>query len=339
MGMQSPTRFMPVTIEPTQEMKPAMCREQQIEARTGMHSLTREMKLAMSREQQMESRMGMCSPTRFMITDPSIEMPPPVRFIKRHLRSSNGSTYIQHDRDSTIEPTIDPESTNVSSDAWQNEYAEAFLSGGETMRLHNAIHHKYTAALLCGGETTRIMRQHNTTHRDHALLSRNRQHSVVAPWSPSGGINEEMDRLVRDWSRRDLGEHDVQIDRAENLLQGVECETTQFALDEVGAVLHDCLELDMPISTLPPRDEVKHVGALSCPPVLPALIAGESHRECREEWEICGLVTHSQQPSEEVDLAGHCGNSQEARGPYDEEGEYCLVAKTCKIQSNINDSD
>ena len=334
MGMQSPTRFMPVTTEPTQEIKPAMSREQQIEARMGMRSLTREMKLAMSIEQRIDARMGMCSPTRFMTADPSTKMPPPVRFIKRHLRPSNdstSSTHIQHDIDSVIESTDStPDSESKTSDAWQNEYAESFLSGRETMRLHNAIHHKYTAALLSGGETIRIMRQHNTTHRDHALLPRNREHSVVAPWSPSGGINEEMDSLVRDWSRGDLGEHDVQIDRAENLLQGVECETTQFALDEVGAVLHDRLQLDMPVTTLPPRDEVEHVRALGCLPVLPALIAGESHRKCGKEREICGLVAHSQQPSEEVDLAGHCGNSQEAGGPYDEEGEYCLVAKSCK---------
>ena len=362
--MHSSTRFTPMTTEPTQEMKPAMNREQQIRA-----------------------RMETDSPTRFMTAEllHDYKMPPPIRFIRR-LSHSTLSTRMNHenndkndkndnndDNDDT-ESSIHTDSTVSvpnNSNARHREYIDAFISGGETIRQHNTTHHKYAEAFTSNGKTIQrhntahhnyakafttssgetikrhntphhnyaeaftssgeTIKRHNTTHRDHALLSRYRQDGVVAPWSPSGGINEEMDSLVRDWSRGDLGEHDIQIDRAEDLLQGVECETTQFAFDEIGAVLHDSLKLDMPVTTLPPRDEVKHVRALSCPPVLSALIAGESHRERGEEREICGLVAHSQQPSEKVDLAGNCGDRQEAGGPYDEEGEYCLVAKTCKL--------
>jgi hypothetical protein len=180
-----------------------------------------------------------------------------------------------------------------NSPNWQSEYASALFYGGETLS------------------------QQNNTHRDHALLSRHRQDGVVAPWSPGSGVNEEMDSLVRYWSRRQLGEHDVQVDSTKDLLQRVESEPTQFALDEVGAVLHDSLQLDVSVPALPPRDEVQHVGALSSLSSLPAGIAGESDAQCGEDWEICGLVPHSQEPSEEVDLASDCGNGQKAGSPHD----------------------
>ncbi len=184
--------------------------------------------------------------------------------------------------------------------------------------------YEYEEALMGGGETERSVK---TTYRDHALLSGHRQDGVVAPWTPGSGVNEEMDGLVRYWGRRQLREHDVQVNRSEDLLQGVECETTQFALDEVGAVLHDCFQLDVPFPALPARYEVKHVGALGGLAVLPAGVAGESNGECGKEGEVCSLVPHSEKTREEVDLAGNSGNGQEAGGPHNEEGEYCFVRK------------
>lgn len=165
------------------------------------------------------------------------------------------------------------------------------------------------------------------THRDHALLPRNREDGVVAPWSPRRGVDEEMDLLICDWGRGCLREHDIQVDRAEDLLEGVEGEPTQFALDEVGAVLHDRLQLDVPVPALPPRDEVQHVGTLCRPTVLPAGVAGESDGECGEEREVGGLVPHAEEAREEVDLGCDSGDGQQACRPHDEEGEYCLVGK------------
>ena len=189
---------------------------------------------------------------------------------------------------------------------------------------------EYSAALLCNvlhspkssnGSTLK------STYRDHALLSRNREDGVVAPRPPSRWVDEEMDLLIRNWGRHCLSEHDVEINSAEDLLERVEGEPTQFALDEVGAVLHDRLQLDVPVPALPPRDEVPHVGTLCRPTVLPAGVAGESDGECGEEREVGGLVPHAEEAREEVDLGCDSGDGQQACRPHDEEGEYCLVGK------------
>ena len=166
-----------------------------------------------------------------------------------------------------------------------------------------------------------------STHRNHPLLPRHGKDGVVAPRSPSSGVDEEMDWFVRHWGRRQLREHYVQVDRSEHLLQGVEGEATELALDEVGAVLHDGLQLDVSVPALPPRDEVQHVGALRGLAVLPAGVAGEGDAQRGEEREIGGLVPHAQEPGEEVDLRCDSGDGQEAGGPHDEEGEYCLVGE------------
>lgn len=170
-----------------------------------------------------------------------------------------------------------------------------------------AQHEKdYKEAAQAGGETVR----QGNTHRYKPLLPGDGQDGVITPWSPGGGVDEEVDGLVRDWDRRRLREHDVQVDAPKDLLQGVEREPTQFAFDEIWAVLHDGLELHVSVPALPPGDQVEHVRALSCPPVLSAGCAGQSDAESGEEWEICGLVPHPEEPREEVDLAGHRGNSQ-----------------------------
>ena len=241
-------------------------------------------------------------------------MGPPTRFVRRPRPQDTQRTI------NTIQSHIDPPETTAS---------ESIFYSKIDSKLSSDPWQEYTEALLYGGET---LSQSNTTHRDHALLSRYGKHGVVAPWSPSGWVDEEVDGLIRYWGRRQLSEHDIQIDRAEDLLQRVEGEPTQFALDEVGAILHDSLQLDVPVPALPPRDEVQHVGALSCLAVLPAGVAGEGDAQCGEEREVGGLVPHSEQAREEVDLACDCGDGQEAGGPHDEEGEYCLVGEIFEKQ-------
>ena len=167
-----------------------------------------------------------------------------------------------------------------------------------------------------------------TTYRDETLLSADGDDRVVAARTPGCWINKDMNRLVHNGGRRPLRKHDVEVHTTEDLLQGVEGEPTQFAFDEVWSVLHDCLELDVPVPALPAGDEVEHVRALGGLPVLSAFVAGERDGERGEEREVGGLIPHSEESGEEVDLACHCGDRQEAGGAHDEEREYCFVRKT-----------
>jgi hypothetical protein len=165
------------------------------------------------------------------------------------------------------------------------------------------------------------------TYRDESLLPADGQDSIVAPRSPRGRVDEDVDHLVHNRRRRSLGEHHIEVDGAEDLLQGVESEAAQLAFDQVWAILHDGLELEVPVPALPPGDEVQHVRALSCLPVLSAGVAGQRDGEGREEREVGGLVPHSEQAREEVDLGRDGRDGQEAGGAYNEEGEHCLVGK------------
>ena len=169
--------------------------------------------------------------------------------------------------------------------------------------------------------------EESETHRDQPLLPGDGQDGVIAPWAPGRWVDEEVDGLVGHRGRRRLREHDVQVHAPEDLLQRVEGEPTQFAFDEVWTVLHDGLELKVPVPALPARHQVKHVGAFSCPPVLSTGGAGQSDGESGEEGEVGRLVPHPQQAREEVDLTCDSGDGQEACGPHYEEGEYCLVGE------------
>jgi len=93
------------------------------------------------------------------------------------------------------------------------------------------------------------------SHRNHPLLPRDAQYGVVAVRSPRGGVDEDVDGLVHEHGGRLLGEHHFQVRRFKNLLTRVECEAGQLGLDEVRAVLHDGLELDVPVGGLPPVEE------------------------------------------------------------------------------------
>jgi len=154
-------------------------------------------------------------------------------------------------------------------------------------------------------------------YRNESFLPRDGEDGVVAAGSPSGRVDEDVDGLVDDGLRRPLREHDVQVHGPEDLLQRVEGQPAQLALNQIGPVLHDRLELHVPVPALPPRDEVQHVRALGGLALLPAGVAGQRHRERREEGEVGRLVAHSEEPREEVDLAGHGGDGQEACRPHD----------------------
>jgi hypothetical protein len=248
------------------------------------------------------SSVAMCREQNKNMRPMSDELNPPTRFIRGIGMSTRSSATPFGKR------FLHPSETATSAGdphSWKREYAEAFFYGGETV-----------------SQSQRL-----TTHRDHTLLSRNGQDGVVTPWSPGSGVDEEVNGLVCNWCRRQLGEHDVQVDCAKDLLKGVESQPTQFTLDEVGAVLHDSFELEMPVPTLPARDEMEHVGALGALPSFPAGVAGESDGKRGEEGEVCGLVSHAKKPREEVDFTGDGRDSQEAGGSHNEEREYCFVCE------------
>ena len=164
-------------------------------------------------------------------------------------------------------------------------------------------------------------------HRDEPLLPRNRKNGVVTSWPSCGRVNKHVDRLVDNGIRRPLRKHDVEVDGAEDLLQRVKCQPAELTFDEIWAILHDRLELQVPVAALPPGDKVQHVRALGGLAVLPAGGAGQGDGERREEGQVGGLVPHPQQSREEVDLGRHGRDGEQAGGAHDEEGEYCLVGK------------
>ena len=98
-------------------------------------------------------------------------------------------------------------------------------------------------------------------------------------------------------------------------------------IHEIWAILHDGLELDVPVAALPAGDEVEHVRAVGGAAVLPALGAGERDAERGEHGEVRDLVPHAEEAREEVDLARDGRDGQEAGGADDEQGEYCLVGE------------
>ena len=217
----------------------------------------------------------------------TVDTPPPIRFTRRPSA-----------RDASNQKEVDREAETLAAMLWQT------------------------------GDVVEIKRTNeDTTHRDQSLLPADREDGVVTSWPPRGRIYKDMDRLVHDGRRRHLRKHDVQVDAPEDLLQRVEGEPAQFAFDEIWAILHDDLQLHVPVPALPSGDQVQHVGALGGLPVLPAGGAGEGDGEGGEEGKIGGLVAHPEEPGEEVDLAGHGGDRQEAGVAHDEEGEYCFVGE------------
>ena len=131
------------------------------------------------------------------------------------------------------------------------------------------------------------------THRYQALLPSDGEDGVVAEWAPGRGVDEQVDVVVDEVGRARLGEHDVQEVGLEDLLEGVEREAGELALDEVGPVLHDRFELDVPVRALPPGDEVKHVNAFRRLAFCFARGARELDAEEGEDWLVGNFVTSS----------------------------------------------
>ena len=203
-----------------------------------------------------------------------------------------------------------------------NSFPRLFWQGNVTARTANTSTMIYPLLNNTYPDTSQTW-----TYSDKPLLPADGQDRVVASWSPSGGVDKDVDCLVHNRCRRPLRKHNVEVDGTEDLLERVKSEAAELTFDQIWAVLHDGLELEVPVPALPPGDEVQHVGALSSLPVLPAGVAGEGDGEGREEGEVGGLVAHSEEAREEVDLGCDCGDGQEARGAHDEEGEYCLVGE------------
>ena len=69
---------------------------------------------------------------------------------------------------------------------------------------------------------------------------------------PGGGVDYQVNIVIQQDGRALLAEHDVQVHRLENLLQRVERQAGQLALDQIGPILHNRLELHVPVRALPP---------------------------------------------------------------------------------------
>ena len=155
------------------------------------------------------------------------------------------------------------------------------------------------------------MGRQRKAHREQPLLARHREHGVVAVRPTRGGVDEEVDVVVDGRYGRRLREHDVEVLPAEDLLQRVEGEAGQLALDEVGAVLHDGLELEVAVGALPAGDEVQHVDALGALADGLALGAGQLDAEEGEDGLMGDWVAHLHEPGVEVDLAEEGADAEE----------------------------
>jgi hypothetical protein len=156
-------------------------------------------------------------------------------------------------------------------------------------------------------------------YRYQPLLPRDAQDGVVAERPPRRGIDEEVDVVVDDVRGARLREHGVQQLGLEDLLEGVKGQPGQLALDEVGPVLHDRFELNVPVRALPAGDEVKHVHAFRRLAFRLAGGARQLDAQEREDWLVGDFVPHLHQTGVEVDLRREGGDRQQRRVAHDEE--------------------
>jgi len=113
-----------------------------------------------------------------------------------------------------------------------------------------------------------------------------------------------------------LGKHDIQVRRLEDLLAAVKRQAAELALDEIRPVLHDGLELDMPVRTLPSWNQMKHVLTLVGLSIFYAFLARELDVQANEKWHVCDTVAHPHQAGVKVDFACKGGYSDKARISY-----------------------
>lgn len=219
------------------------------------------------------------------------------------------------------------------------------------------------------------------THRDYPLGAGHREDAVVALGTPRRRVDEQEHVLVQHRLRGPLGEHDVQVGRPEDLhpdmdevsqthrrmwsldywdlLAAVEREAAELALDEVGAVLHDGLELDVPVRALPPAagrqrpstpalpavlaapgDQVQHVHALGGLAVGDALLARQLHAQAREERHRRQPVPEPHEARVEVGPVPQRADGQQGRVPHDQQGGHRLVEETrLDVRGLLEDDD
>jgi len=204
-------------------------------------------------------------------------------------------------------------------------------------------------------------------HRNQTLVPRHAQHGVVALRPPRGGVDEDVHRFVDEGGRGGLGEHDVEVHRLKHLLTRVECEPSELALDQVGPVLHDGLELHVPVGGLPPVDEgavsglneealsgsestngsdgdslwhkVEAVDALGPLSFLDALLAGELDLLAREEGQPRDLVAKLDEPRVEVDLVPQGGDGDDGGVLHEQERGYGLLSSSDSEWESVSSSD
>ncbi len=77
---------------------------------------------------------------------------------------------------------------------------------------------------------------------------------------------------------------------------------------------------------LPSRDQVQHMGAVSCISVLPAL-AGWGDAEQIEERKFCGPVAQFDEALRVKAILGKGGDGDKSRGSHNEQRKYCRVGE------------
>lgn len=178
-----------------------------------------------------------------------------------------------------------------------------------------------------------IFDTHRQSYRYHSLLPGHGQHSVVGVGPTSCRIYEDVDVVVDDMGGHRLPEHDLNIFSFENLLQGIKGQPRELRLNEVRPILHNSLELEMPVCRLPPaqvssmqqhRDsqetktthcenienreslpwyQVQHVNTVCSSSLGFARRTSQLDAEIRKHGLSCQPVPHLHQPSVKVNLA------------------------------------
>ena len=164
---------------------------------------------------------------------------------------------------------------------------------------------------------------------------------------PGGGVDYQVNIVIQQDGRALLGEHDVQMHRLEDLLQRVERQAGQLALDQIGPILHNRLELHVPVRALPPGaisggfrgltnikittikntpgHQMEHVHTLGRLPVRLACRTRQLDTQKSKHRLIRDLVLHLHQPRVEVDLARQRAYGQQRGVTHDQQRRHGLV--------------
>jgi len=229
--------------------------------------------------------------------------------------------------------------------------------------------HRYQSLLPGDRQDGVVGEKANNAHRYQSLLPGDRQDGVVGVGTARSGVDKDVHVLVDDGRGDGLLEHDLNVLGLEHLLQRVEGKTRQLGLDKVGPVLHDRLELDVPVGRLPPAhtdsmpppsryqkksqrtnkhkakksrvspgDKVQHVDAVGAAALCLAGCAGQLDAQEGEQGLPSQPVPHLHQAGVEVDLAGQRGDGQQGGVAHDEEWGDCLLPVISPSASERDDA-